>query len=404
MILFGHPTGAPFSHNAALAHFENGQLEAFCVPWMPTPAELALLRRVPMLRSYVGRLERRYFSPLAAAPKVQGRFAEWSRMARRIAFGGRLASEGLSYEANDWLMRTMRRESRRASVTAVHAYEDCSLWCFEEARRLGKACIYDLPIGYYAAWERRQSELAVKYSDWLPRGGLEASRFVRPQQKKREIELADLVLVPCSYVKRTVEEHAQKRVEIAPYGVDAEFWKMAARVPREAPLRFLYAGQCSLRKGLPILLEAWKRANLKDSTLELVGAWRLSDEKRTELAANVLVTGPLSPEQLRKRYQEADVFVFPSFFEGFGLVMLEAMSCGLPVIASDATAAPDFLDDDCGRVVPVGAVDSLADALTWFASSRDAIPAMSIAARRTAESCSWKHYRERVKAATANYY
>jgi len=93
------------------------------------------------------------------------------RMARRVLFSGRFASEALSYEANDWLMRTMSRESWRRSVTAVHAYEDCSLWSFEEAKRQGKACIYNLPIGYYLAWEKKQQELADEYADWLPSEG-----------------------------------------------------------------------------------------------------------------------------------------------------------------------------------------------------------------------------------------
>ena len=46
-------------------------------------------------------------------------------------------------------MRTMARECHRSTVKAVHAYEDCSLWQFLEAKRLGKACIYDMPICYY---------------------------------------------------------------------------------------------------------------------------------------------------------------------------------------------------------------------------------------------------------------
>ena len=51
-------------------------------------------------------------------------------------------------------MRTMARECHRSTVTAVHAYEDCSLWPFIEAKRLGKACVYDLPTCYYPAWEK----------------------------------------------------------------------------------------------------------------------------------------------------------------------------------------------------------------------------------------------------------
>ena len=158
-VLFGHPSGNPNSHNAALAHFEAHQLEAFCVPWMPSLLTLQLLEHVAPLRPMARRFRRRYFPALADAPKIQGRLGEMRRLIKR-GFGR--GDEALSYEANDWLMRTMRRECRRVSVRAVHAYEDCSLWQFQEAKRLGKACIYDMPIGYYPAWEHTQAELARK--------------------------------------------------------------------------------------------------------------------------------------------------------------------------------------------------------------------------------------------------
>src|SRR5215472_10180069 len=88
MILFGHPTGAPHSHNAALAHFESGRLEAFCVPWMPKPHELRMIRSVPGLKAVCRRLERRSFAPLLNAPRIEGRFGEWKRMAERVILNG----------------------------------------------------------------------------------------------------------------------------------------------------------------------------------------------------------------------------------------------------------------------------------------------------------------------------
>src|SRR5579864_5507575 len=173
-VLFGHPSGTPFSHHAALAHFDAHRLEAFCVAWMPSLPTLQLLGRVGPLRPMVRRLARRRFPALARAPKIQGRVGEMRRLITRV-MGRR--GEALGYEANDWLMRTMRRECRRVSVHAVHAYEDCSLWQFQEAKRLGKACIYDMPIGYYPAWEKTQAELARQFVDWLPAPGLPSSPY-----------------------------------------------------------------------------------------------------------------------------------------------------------------------------------------------------------------------------------
>jgi alpha-maltose-1-phosphate synthase len=400
-ILFGHPSGGPFSYNAALAHFESGRLEAFCVPWLPSNTTLRILSHVGPLRAMAERLSRRHFPPLANAPLVQGRLGEMRRLLMRALRG---EDERWSYEANDWLMRTMRRECRRPAVTAVHSYEDCSQWQFEEAHRIGKACLYDMPIGYYPAWEETQARLAREYSDWLPAGELASARNVRPAQKRREMELADLVLVPCRFVEETIRAyHPNKQIALAPYGVDLDFWNAPQRARDGGPLRFICAGQISLRKGVPLLLEAWKKAGLADCHLELVGGWRLAERVRANLPADVTFVPPCSRELLRERYRAADVFVFPSFFEGFGLVLLEAMACGLPAIASEATAGPDVLDPSCGRLIPTGDVDALVAALRGFAAHRGQLPELSSAARRRAEQFTWENYRRCVSKAAAPY-
>ena len=399
-ILFGHPTGNPNSYHAALAHFEAGRLEAICVPWMPTRATLRLLESVGPLRSMVQRLARRRFAPLARAPKIQGRAAEVLRLLTRALGSG---DERLSYEANDWLMRTMTHECRRPAVTAVHAYEDCSLLQFQEAKRLGKACLYDMPIGYYPAWQQAQSELARKYGEWLPAGGLPSDRYARPEQKRDEMALADLVLVPGSFVESTIRTfHPEKKVVRASYGVDCDYWHSPSRVRNDGPLRFIYAGQLSLRKGIPVLLAAWRKAALRDAELELVGSWHLAESKRL-MPSGVVLLPPLSREALRERYCAADVFVFASFFEGLSLALLEAMSCGLPVIASEPIVGPDIVTRTCGRLVAAGDVDALVEALRWFGRNRDDIPAMSSAARAQAERCTWEHYRRCVGDAVAPF-
>jgi glycosyltransferase involved in cell wall biosynthesis len=312
------------------------------------------------------------------------------------------ASEALAYEANAWLMATMRRECRRASVTAVHSYEECSAWQFAEAKRIGKACVYDLPIGHYAAWEETREKLARRYRDWLPRDSSASNRDHRATQKRQELDLADIVLVPSRFARDTVLRFADKQVRLVPYGVDLDFWSPGPRPSVNHTLTICYAGHCSVRKGTPVLLEAWRAAALPDAELQLVGPWHLSEQKRQELPASVRFAGPLSSDALRTRYRAADAFVFPSLFEGFGLVILEALACGVPVVATDATAGPDVLDDTCGRVIEAGNVDALVEALRWLDAHRDDLAAMKSAARRQAQRCSWETYRSCVSDAVAD--
>jgi starch synthase len=400
-VLFGHPTGNPNSHHAALAYWEAGMLEAFCVPWVPRSGELEFLKGVPGLRRWTDRLERRSSPELLRLPLVEGRLGEWWRMSRRLAGVG---AAGVAEEANLWLMKTLRRECRRSDVHAVHSYEDCALLAFEQARKLGKACIYELPIAFHREWEERRVRLECRFSDWLDASsGLSPGGGTSSEQKDLELENADLVLAPSGFVRRSVERFSDRDVAVVPYGVDLDFWSCGEpRLPVETgPLRFVYAGHGSVRKGAPLLLDAWRLAGLKEAELEMVGPWQLNQRKLRDLPPGAVWTGPVSRAGLRDRFRSADVFVFPSCFEGFGLVILEAMASGLPVIASDATAAPEILDQDCGMVIPSENVDALVSAFRWAAENRGLLPGMGAAARVRASKFGWNRYREALTEAVA---
>src|SRR5665213_788438 len=397
-VLVGHPTGNPNSHHAALAHFEAGWLEAFCVPWMPSKATLSCLTARSGGSESVARLSRRRFAPLEHAPTRQGRIGEFRRLLLRALGKG---DEGLAYQANDGLMRTMARQVVRSPANVVHSYEDCSLWQFQEAKKKGIACVYDMPTAYYPVWQRLEAELARKYSDWLPASNSER-RHVRPEQKNEELKLADLVLAPSSYVQATIRDHfPDKPIAFAPYGVNTDFWMPREEEKKAGPLVFIYAGQISIRKGSPDLLRAWSCANLMDAELHLVGSWRISDKQRRELPNSVKWYPPCSATQLREHYQGADVFVFPTYSEGFGLVLGEAMACGLPVIASSASAMVDIFTGAEGVMLAPGDLDALIDALRWASENRDRLPAVGNAARKAIGRLTWASYRAHVKNAVA---
>jgi alpha-maltose-1-phosphate synthase len=397
-ILFGHPTGNPNSHNAAAAYVEAGLLECFCVSWMPSVKTIEILGSFRPLRPSVQRLKRRQFASLSRVPKVQGRVREIYRLLMRAL----VLNNDPSNQTNRWLMRTMARECYRSNVTAVHSYEDCSLWPFIEAKYLGKACVYDLPSPYYPIWEKIQAELSRKYSDWMPSNGLPAAYDVRLEQKRREMELADLTLVASRYVEATVREfYPHKEIARTPYGVDVDFWTPEQTDNQPEPLRFIYAGNVSVRKGMALLIEAWSKAGLRDAELTLVGSWGLANNKLQSLPAGIRWIPPCSPQALRDRYRESHVFVFPSYSDGFGLVLLEAMACGLPAIASEASIGPEIITADCGFITPTGDLERLVDLLRWFDRHRDEVPAMGRHARVQATRCTWSNYRSLVLGAVS---
>jgi len=273
-----------------------------------------------------------------------------------------------------------------------------------EAKRLGKACIYDMPICYYEAWSKTQSELLQRYPDWLPHKWSPAVHDERLEQKRQEMAMADLALVPSRYVEATIREfYPHKDIALTPYGIDVEFWTPRPTNKPPGLLRFIFAGQVSLRKGLPLLIEAWSKAGLRDAELVLVGSWTLSDSKRRSLPPGIKWFSPCSPQALRDLYRDSHVFVFPSFAEGLALVLLEAMACGLPVLASEASGASEVITIGCGFVIPTGDLDQLVERLRWFDQHRDEVPAMSREARSQATRQTWSNYRGLVKRAVSKF-
>ena len=115
--------------------------------------------------------------------------------------------------------------------------------------------------------------------------------------------------------------------------------------------------------------------------------------ERASGTAGVRVLGKLDPERLREAYQSASAFVFPTYCDGFGMVLLEAMACGLPIIATPNCAAPELLQNgSAGLIVPAGDASALGSAMADVCSNGTAWEKRGAAARDIARTYSWDAY------------
>jgi glycosyltransferase involved in cell wall biosynthesis len=95
--------------------------------------------------------------------------------------------------------------------------------------------------------------------------------------------------------------------------------------------------------------------------------------------------------------RQHDVFVFPSLFEGFGLVLTEALSQGLPIISTPNTAAPDLIKDGReGFIVPIRDSHAIADRLLQLVDNRDRLNEMREASLRRAAAMPWSWYEHKL--------
>lgn len=175
-----------------------------------------------------------------------------------------------------------------------------------------------------------------------------------------------------------------------------------------SPEFILFVGTVEPRKNLLTLVRAFERVvHAQASPLQLVIAGQegwLSDDLTSYLeglgiARQVRFTGHLSDDELRALYSSCRVFVYPSFYEGFGLPLLEAMACGAPVVTSNVPAIVETVNDVARLIAPTDA-DDLAQAITSLLDDENERAHRSGAGIQHAKKFSW----ERTAAATLAVY
>lgn len=215
-----------------------------------------------------------------------------------------------------------------------------------------------------------------------------------------EPTLADAVVVASNYTKQTLIENGVKaaQIKVVPYGINNALFKKRTSAPNNKKLRVLFVGSMVQRKGLSYLFDALKL--LKSDHIELVLCGRgFMDEALLKEYSNInfSIKRNLSATALVNEFWASDVFVFPSLSEGFAHVILEAMSCGLPAIATDHSCAPDIITHDKdGWVIPVKNSRSLAEQLSWCISNKEKLFEIGQAAAITANNYSWEKFRRGV--------
>jgi glycosyltransferase involved in cell wall biosynthesis len=401
MVLLTHPTGNANTREAAKALNDAALLMEFwtSVYWRPETLVDAVLPS-----SLSRELGRRAF------PQVrpnQVRSHPWPEVARLLAI--RLGLSGLvKHEVGrfsvDAIYRSLDRRvadrlKRDPRVNAVYAYEDGAIESFRVAQDLGIKTIYELPIGYWRSYRELMAQEAGLRGEWavtLPGNGDSAEKRDR---KDEELARASRILVPSRYVRETLRgaDSLRAEVSIVPYG--APIVNIPAKKTSRSlkdKLKVIFIGSLSQRKGISYLLDAIRQLG-SAVELTLIGR-RVSDCRPLDSALKIHRWIPsLSHAEVLQELQQHDVMAFPSLFEGFGLVVLEAMACGVPVIATPNGAAPDIIHDgDDGFIVPIRDSQALAGRLELLSRDRELLASMGHAAQRTAAQHSWRLYRDRL--------
>ncbi len=209
---------------------------------------------------------------------------------------------------------------------------------------------------------------------------------------------ADIVVATSSFTKKSLTCVGVKpeRIRVIQYGVDSQLFRNDVAYPI-GNAKILFVGQPTARKGFGKFLETWERLGNTKAELHIASG-SLANRRELGGGGSVRWYGRLSLAELVELFNRSDLLVLPSIAEGFGHVLLEALSCGTPILCSDASAGPDLLKGwDEHFLFAAGDWDGLASRLDYWLSNVDHLRKLRSSARNVAESLTWEGFRRSLR-------
>lgn len=389
------------AQQVALAFHEAGELQAYVTT-------LAFHEDGPLLRMMAGRrggaeLARRAIRALPAGKLVRYPLREVLRTAAsRLGAGAVRVDRLWDRMAREFDSTVAQRHVPRAG--RIYAFEYTALASFEQARRLGVQAVLDLPSLDSLALEKQMAQeqanhpgMAEEHKDYFD--ALFAPRYERRQ---REIELADVIIANSSLTARShIEAGADPaKMKVVPLAGPPPVARIHYPDPR-APLTVFWGSGVTLRKGAHHFMQAWKALDAgQHARAWLYGGLRVPQALLASAPTGIEFRGSVAQAQLFEALAGADVLVFPTLSDGFGMVVSEALAHGVPVIVSDHAGAADLIEQGRnGFIVPAGNPRALQDRLQWCLDNRAALAAMREQACASAARWQWADYRAAIRKA-----
>ena len=398
-----HPTGNPNSRNCAIALSEIGLLKEIIttLAYNPDSSFSPYLTLLPKkIKDRVTQeLGRRTWVP---PPGTLMRTHPWQEVIRLILVKtGLYRRLGFSYqELVDHIYASLDRhvtEHHLQELDAVYAYEDGAATTFQTAKQQGILCLYDLPIAFYRTSHALLKQEAERFPDLASTLQVTQEPTWKLERKEQEIQFADHIFAPSSFVQNSLLEAGVKKekISVIPFGAPIDYFQPQ---PKKDPLfRVLFVGRVGPRKGVHYLLQAWQELKLTQAELLLVGINDFPEGWLDQYSEQIRYISSVPHASLNQYYSSANILVLPSLVEGLALVQLEALACGIPLITTPNAGGSDIITDGIeGFIVPIRDTEMLKEKLEWCYQHPLELSEMGRAARRQAEQLTWKRYRQKL--------
>jgi glycosyltransferase involved in cell wall biosynthesis len=403
-VLVACPDARPPAYQAVVGLAQNALLHSFETSfyYRGEGVVTALSRRIAP-RRFAGwqRALRRRHHPEIPPDRVR---SAWSfdvalRLENRLPARRRNARRGLARWRTLRFDRRLARVLERQRPAAALVFSDVgSRFALPVCRDLGIPTVLSMVHGDVReerlVLEREAEESPDFFPLYLGDGALDTEELAWLHDRRlQDLELADRILVPSDHLAERLAHYGTPRakVTVVPYAADTRRFQPDPAKKHGADCTFLFAGGVTQRKGIKYLLEAWRRVRRPGWRLQLLGALPRELGPLRDYLGEVEHLGSVAHGEVAGRMAAADVFVFPSLFEGSAVVTYEALASGLPSIVTPA-AGSVIRDGVEGFLVQPRDVEGLAERMERLGSDPRLREAMSSAARAKALEFGWSRY------------
>jgi hypothetical protein len=214
-------------------------------------------------------------------------------------------------------------------------------------------------------------------------------------RKDEQYQDADLIVTNSEFARQTFIEAGLPANKVKSVQTGCPPVLLGAIEERQlAPMIFLSAGSQSVRKGIPYLLDAWRRLQpVAGAELWLVGQMELPPVLLKNLPANVVIKPPVPRDELETILRRASVLVLPTLGEGVAHIMLEALSAGLMIVTTENSGCGDLVEDGVnGWKIPIRDSNALGDRLSWCLDHCSEVAEMQRQSQRKAAGWQEQHF------------
>lgn len=286
----------------------------------------------------------------------------------------------------------------REPIDILWSPHDC-LEVFDWAQRRGILCVLDQPIGHYASLDRVLREEYERHPDFF----INVGGGVGPELKARQARaahVADIIVVGSPFAAETMVENGTDpaKVRVVPYGYNEKHYDLPRpeRTPlKDRPIEFLFVGIVGARKGLAYLLEAFRQIDPSKARLTIVGPLDMPPDTFARYADHVNYLGQVKRWEVVEHMRAADCFIFPSLFEGGGIVLYEAAAAGMGIIQT-RQCGDGVRDQRNGHVLDEVSVEAIRTAVDEVVRRPDMLIDWAEQSWAMRKERSWSVYRETV--------